>query len=291
MDALMEKMPSIEDEGQVIDLTEPEAKRITADIRTNLAATYHLIQTAWTRRIWVAMGYESWDAYVAGEFADLSLTPPLEKRTSVVASMAEAGMSVRAIGAATQMSKSTTARTIKEAKDQGLVEPSVPSTGLDGKSYRPASPKKKEAGSQPMTADDLDIGRFVAPESKAPSAPRGAEPQHEEQLPGMPEPSGANTPADGPDLEAVKAEAAALDEVLKEAIIGLRQSGGVSRIDAEVVSRLVSALLASAGLLDELSLSRTDLDGASERAAHLEIAVTTLDKVLARLKEADDEQS
>ena len=65
---------------------------------------------AFQGRAWVALGYESWDSYCDAEFDGGRLQLPREQRREVVASLAEAGMSTRAIAAATGMSHMTAAR-------------------------------------------------------------------------------------------------------------------------------------------------------------------------------------
>src|SRR5699024_9649141 len=76
---------------------------------------YQLIETAYLGRVWVSLGYATWDDYVRREFGNLSLRPPLEERQEVVQSLRESGLSTRAIGSATQLSPRTVRRALDDS--------------------------------------------------------------------------------------------------------------------------------------------------------------------------------
>ena len=79
-----------------------DAMRLTDQIRAGLSQMQDLLVVAYTRRVWVPLGYGSWNDYVAEEFQDISLKPPLESRQETMAAMRGAGMSIRAISACTK---------------------------------------------------------------------------------------------------------------------------------------------------------------------------------------------
>lgn len=152
--------------GQVLDVLEPEvldaskSRELTRQIKVALEHSYTLIIAAYRGRAWLAMGYSTWDGYCQGEFGNLALQPPREERREVIMSLRDAGMSVRAIAAGTDLSKSMIAREIRldelggHSADTGGTDlqafSGVPNgtpddressrvVGMDGKSY-PAAP-------------------------------------------------------------------------------------------------------------------------------------------------------
>ncbi|WP_288781831.1 hypothetical protein [uncultured Kocuria sp.] len=263
------------------ELSPYEAQSITDQIRSNLTSTYQLIQRAWEQRAWIGMGYESWDAYVHAEFADMSLTPPLERRTAEVASMAEAGMSVRAIGTATGMGKSSVARSLKEAESQGLVSKDrETSTGLDGKK-RPAHRPQIEVDDSILDSpvEDLGVGLVETqqpPESHCTTEPATLFDAGPKRVPDV-ELSKA--------LSAAKSDIVSAEESVKAAIQTVRSVplDDLGDVDSDLIARLVSAVLAEAGLLDVLGLSRVTVPEHEVRAKHLQVAATTLDRVCEQL--------
>lgn len=122
--------------------TADQARELTDQIRTGMESVFHLIRSAYRGRAWAALGYGSWDEYVTREFGNLHLRPPLEERLQVVVSLREVGMSVRAIAAATQLSRSTVNRELTEATPtvpNGTVDtaPATEIVGVNGKTYQP----------------------------------------------------------------------------------------------------------------------------------------------------------
>ena len=91
-------------------LTEADARELTDQIAEGLADVHSLIVQAWEGRVWEPLGYETWDAWIDANFRGLQLRPPREQRDEVVQSMREAGMSMRAISQATDLSYSTVQR-------------------------------------------------------------------------------------------------------------------------------------------------------------------------------------
>lgn len=129
--------------------TADQARELTDQIRTGMESVFHLIRSAYRGRAWAALGYGSWDEYVTREFGNLHLRPPLEERQNVVLSLREAGMSTRAIVAATQLSKGTVQRELDAAPTapNGAVDtaPATEIVGVNGKTYQPTQQRRTPA--------------------------------------------------------------------------------------------------------------------------------------------------
>lgn len=121
--------------------SEAEARELTEELKGDYGALQVKISTAWQGRIWLALGYESWQDYLDEEFKDVSLRPPRELEEQVVAELRSAGMSTRGIASATEMSEPTVRRRIEATASNDAVEMPDRVIGLDGKS-RPASMPK-----------------------------------------------------------------------------------------------------------------------------------------------------
>ncbi|MDN5639230.1 MAG: helix-turn-helix domain-containing protein [Actinomycetia bacterium] len=120
-----------------------QAQSVTESIRRSLTVAHDLLVLAWQQRAWVPLGYDGWDAYVSAEFSDLALRPPREDQAQTIASMRAAGMSDRAISAATDLSRGTVQNRLREAASAGL-EVIEGSTGTDGKRYAAPVPSREE---------------------------------------------------------------------------------------------------------------------------------------------------
>lgn len=103
-------------------LTADAAKQLTDTIRQGAESVWQLIGAAYQGRAWTALGYESWDAYVDGEFGGAPLALPREKRKEAVASLKAQGMSLRAIAAATDTSPQTVANDLAAAEAEAGVQ-------------------------------------------------------------------------------------------------------------------------------------------------------------------------
>jgi hypothetical protein len=114
-------------------LTENEARELTAQIYGHIDMAWTKIKSAYYGRADQALGYESWDDYCVAEFHGAALRLPRERRREAVATLSEAGLSVRAIAAATGAGRSTVGRDIA-----GVPNGTPGDTrGLDGKTYPP----------------------------------------------------------------------------------------------------------------------------------------------------------
>ena len=147
-------------EVDVIVMGADDARGITAAIRTGLEQMWELLARAYAGRVWVALDYGSWSDYCDAEFGTGGrLAIPRGERTTVVNFLRDAGMSVRAIAAATGISKDTAHRALDEA---GVSNETADSTtvdevtGLDGKRH-PAR-KKPPAEPEPAVASTTSSG-------------------------------------------------------------------------------------------------------------------------------------
>jgi len=140
-----------------------EARTLTDRIKVAVEGTWQLIREAYTSRAWAALGYETWDAYCSAEFGTSRLALPREERREVVASLAESGLSTRAIGAAVGISEATVRRemsTASSALGNDAVEPRQ-ILGVNGKTYMQPAP-------QPPSDEDLFAGEdWVQPAEPA----------------------------------------------------------------------------------------------------------------------------
>jgi len=147
---------SIQEEVEVV-ADSKTARDLTNKIRAGLEDVYQLIVQAFQQRVWLSLGYGSWDEYVRREFGNLSLRPPLEDREEVVQSLRDSGLSTRAIGSATHLSEATVRRTLagasNDARDESAAHEPSKVVGLDGKQYSPTKP----AGSPIMNSPDSGV--------------------------------------------------------------------------------------------------------------------------------------
>jgi hypothetical protein len=138
------------------DLNAKQARAITERINCAMGDLMGEVAKAWIGRVWLALGYESWAAYIKGEFTHAPLSLPRDERQAVVALLRGQGMSTRAIGPATGTSHQTVADDLAGVKN--LTPEFVPVTGLDGKAYTVtcANPKTPEAV-QPAPPPEITV--------------------------------------------------------------------------------------------------------------------------------------
>lgn len=119
------------------------ARALTNQIKLGLRVCYDLVSEAYFGKVWIPLGYTSWDLYCAGELADARLLRlNVEQRREIVAEMRAAGMSSRAIAAGIGVHHSTVADDVKAPV--GDPTPGHPITGRDGKRY-PSHPRGADA--------------------------------------------------------------------------------------------------------------------------------------------------
>lgn len=277
-------------EGDVLDLTEQEAKRLTDDIRSSLALAHGLIQSAWEKRAWLSLGYRTWDEYVRGEFQDLVLTPPLERRQSVVASMSESGMSLRAIAAATDLSPATVQRTLKKAESAGETPVRESRVGLDGKTYKtPAAASggdDLDAALLDLDADSVGVARFetdptptTTPEKKG---PKNMHPHEDVDEMG----DTAKAPTALSDARAAVDSAAA---TMRTALESAHGQIDPEDVEADMLRALAYSMVVTAGLVDVLVSSKAPATDTDIIRRDLEVAVSTIDKAVDALGGDGDE--
>lgn len=138
-----------------------EAERITERIRLDLdAAARSLdrlsgrIQEAHERRADLALGYESWAEYAAGEFGEVTAGLTATVRRQLVGQLSGEGMSTRAIAPAVGVSRDTVSKDrARQVSDDLTPDSPAPEprkvTGLDGKTYTP----RVRPAPEPVTVD------------------------------------------------------------------------------------------------------------------------------------------
>lgn len=129
-------------------LTESMARELTDTIRQTVAIVDSQITRAYFGRAWSALGYESWDEYCETEFDGARVRLPREERTMIVGSLRDAGLSIRAIAAATGLGRGTVERELTPVPNG---TPAV--TGIDGKTYPATKPIVPDAVLAPGTRD------------------------------------------------------------------------------------------------------------------------------------------
>jgi hypothetical protein len=157
------------------DLATTAARELTDKIKVAVEFAWDLVTEAYTTRAWAVLGYGSWDDYCVAEFGGSRLQLPREERRVISGSLREAGLSIRAIAAATGDGVATVHRDlagvpngtpdaeppksfrISREPGRGIPAPQTPPgrvettepeppkvTGVDGKSY-PAARQPKPA--------------------------------------------------------------------------------------------------------------------------------------------------
>lgn len=148
-------MTLVDATGEVVvrDLAADEARGLTVRIRSTVVAAWDLVCEAYDGRVWLALGYESWDAYCSAELDGAAIRLPREQRQETVRSLRDAGLSQRAIASAVGVDHRTVGNDLRsggensppddpEPGDEADDEP-PPITGTDGKTYKPNAPKPK----------------------------------------------------------------------------------------------------------------------------------------------------
>ncbi len=89
-----------------------EARARVDRIKVGVEAVWQLIIESYQARDWEALGYASWDDMCTREFGTSRLRLPREERAETVQSLRDAGLSLRAIAAATGDSVTTVRREV-----------------------------------------------------------------------------------------------------------------------------------------------------------------------------------
>lgn len=137
-----------------------------AALREDIAAAYRA-------RDWDALGYDSWDAYVVGEFGtDRLPTLEREERQELAASLRAESMSTRAIASVLGVGHQTVMRDLSAGGPGG---PPAEVTGADGKTYpaaRPAPPVPEAGDPSCFDGEVLDAELVDEDENLDPPAPQ-----------------------------------------------------------------------------------------------------------------------
>ena len=161
-------------------LDEAAARRLTERIRLTVDAINgqveklaDLVRQAYEGRAWATLGYDSWQAYVEAEIPRVRLDRV--ERRELVADLADAGMSTRAIAPVVGADQSTVTRDLATRDANASPEPRQV-TGIDGKTYTAAPRTTPVEEPQGEVDDDEDVveAELVepAPTPVQPPAPR-----------------------------------------------------------------------------------------------------------------------
>jgi hypothetical protein len=123
------------------DSTRAEALERAGRLRAGIVRYAEMrqdIADAFACRDWVALGYDNWPAYIAGEFGEQIAQLARNERREAVADFRSQGMSTRQIAESTGMPQSTVSDTVRQLTGSGQLSQPERITGADGKD-RPAS--------------------------------------------------------------------------------------------------------------------------------------------------------
>lgn len=241
------------------DLTVHDARVLTAQIRESVAGVWDLIVEAYTSRAWTSLGYDSWDDYTRTEFDGVRIALPREDRREVVGSLRDAGLSTRAIAAATGVSVGTVAGDLSNRSEMNSSPPVI--IGTDGKS-RPAHVTTTTRTTEATKVEhdvDLETGEITSPGSRAPL---------QDSAPGVEQPSAEPGALDP--ITAAKAEAAKSPHVLAHKAIE-RYRDANKTVDA-------------AGGIDALLAETRDYEAAQNWAKDLDDAIAITETWLSALR-------
>lgn len=145
------------DELVIEQLSEEDARDLTAELREACGEVINWLELAkelairaYRGRAWLALGYETWVAYLEAEVPDRP-TLTRDQRQSIVAILRAEGLSTRAIAPLVNANHNTVARDIRESSvssDTDELPERVQS--LDGRS-RPSTVARREPEAPPQS--------------------------------------------------------------------------------------------------------------------------------------------
>lgn len=101
-------------------------------IREGLAAVWDLLTAAYAAEDWKTLGYPSWEAYCIGEFQGRIPRLAKSERGGVVQELADHGMPIKAIAAATGLARNTVRADLRPEREGGQIDPpATPSMSRD----------------------------------------------------------------------------------------------------------------------------------------------------------------
>lgn len=142
----------------VSKFTPEEAREFIEEVKGDYGSLRTKIATMWKGRIWLALGYESWQECVDVEFANEPIRPPKELEQETIEELRSLGMSARGIATATDIPKSTVARKFEASTvPNGTVDDDERIIGLDGKSRPATQPTPTTSPPAPASSGAEDI--------------------------------------------------------------------------------------------------------------------------------------
>jgi hypothetical protein len=118
-------------------LTPAEARALTDRAVGMARDLWQDLCRLYTGRAWSALGYGSWDDYCSAELRG-GIALPREDRPTVVRSLRDAGLSIRAIASATGADRNTVREDLKpQVGEFHPVHPPAEIIGVNGKRYQP----------------------------------------------------------------------------------------------------------------------------------------------------------
>lgn len=284
--ALLE-LDQITTEPALEQLSRDEAVRLTKDLKHQLHSTYTTVVYAWQHRVWLTLGYTSWEEYLETEIGEPQLlSVPDKDRVSTIGAMVNAQMSSRAISAATGLSKSTVNRSAQQARKEGIIAPDAQVLTRNGKTAK-ASKERSLCEEIPenlldIPVDGLGLKSFTPKKTGAPAEPAKAQ-NHQRSAPEEKKPS-AHTPGHNPGLVEVSEVAMDFEDLARQVI----EANGKQRFDAELITdqmvqSITRSVLTGAALLELFNLQEDLLQASESTADTIESAVCTLDRVLSVL--------
>lgn len=173
--------------GEVLEVMDAtEARELTDGLRKGLDLAWEVVAKLYAGRAWLALGHPTWDEYCEAEFDGCRVKLPREERAQKIGSLRSAGLSLRAIGAATGVSEATVRRELKSGATNDAPEPRSTDVtprmkGMDGKSYPAAKNTKKGSAADGSSrggdagtgdgADSHDVGRAEPEADPKPASP------------------------------------------------------------------------------------------------------------------------
>ena len=150
-----------------------EARELTQEIAETLAVAWDKVVEAYQRRVWEPLGYASWDAYCRAELGSTRFRLPAEEREEAVRSLRSAGLSTRAIAAATGQSHTNVRRDLSSGTNvppaRAYTESASTVTGRDDKSYTRGAGSLGRDLEEPIDAEIVE----EAPEAVNPALVSG----------------------------------------------------------------------------------------------------------------------
>lgn len=133
------------------DLTEKQARALTDKLVKNLTTSGELIMEAYTKRIWLALGHESWGDYLHVEVGEYRVRLPQQERRELAGRMkTEAKMSQHAIADALGWDQKTISNDLKALREVQGTGPGGSAgdgqvVGQDGKVYAETHTRARKA--------------------------------------------------------------------------------------------------------------------------------------------------